>query len=180
MLVIRFICCVRCFVAVQQILSFLGRVLCDEPVVIVASAGLRHLCGDQILHVSRSFASAVTLPLSVQSSNQIAENRPPKTGDCSSIVLESSTLIVFHTLSVGRTGHNQPVDTFQAPVGCDKLTRRLFQQFGVRRGVSRSSEVICCCHQSAAEMLLPETIDNDVRQQCPGAGLRICYPVSQG
>ena len=78
---------------------------------------------------------------------------------------------------IRRAGDDQPVHRLQAPASADQLGGQPVQQLGVRRLFAHRAEVAGRGDESAAEMMLPEPVDDHPRgQRVFGAD----QPVRQG
>ena len=45
---------------------------------------------------------------------------------------------------------------------------------------AEEAEVVRRINNATAEMVLPNAIDDDTREQLPGAAINVCHPQSQG
>ena len=74
-------------------------------------------------------------------------------------------------LAVGIAQHHEPVEVLERPAVFDQLDGQPVEQFGVGRGFAVGAEVVGRGDDSAAEVVLPEPVDDDAgRQRLVGPG----------
>ena len=80
-------------------------------------------------------------------------------------------------LAIGRRGQDQPVQRLELPAARDEFGRQPVEQLGVAGGLAQPAEVARRADQAAAEMVLPDPVDDDAgRQRIVGPA----QPASQG
>ena len=71
------------------------------------------------------------------------------------------------------------VHGFQPPPMVDQIASQIIEQLRMRGRLARRTELVGRGHDSAAEMVLPEPVDDDPRQQVTGALLGVGEPMGQ-
>ena len=78
-------------------------------------------------------------------------------------------LVVLHVVGRGKlvrmAGHEMSDQLFRAPAVVHEPDGQMIEQGGVARTLTGAAEVVRCGHESAAEQVMPETVDHDARQE---------------
>ena len=97
------------------------------------------------------------------------------------VVIDSAAVFVgLRALRVDGAGNNQLMNVLKAPIMCHQFARQPVEQLRVGRLLALEAEVAGRAHQTLAEMVLPEPIDDDASQQMAGALVDVGDPGGQG
>jgi hypothetical protein len=82
-------------------------------------------------------------------------------------------------LLVGGAEHHLFVQGFEAPVVADEFLSEEVEEFGVGRAFALETEIAGGIDEAAAEVMVPEAVDDDAGEEVAGAVFGIGHPVGE-